>query len=220
MKIKKFLTSSVGCKMIMALTGLIMLGFLFAHLAGNLLVFAGRDALRAYASGLRDILPILNILRFGLIGGIALHIWAAIRLRRISQKASPHAYQVKSVVKASRSSRSMAFTGGTILLFIGYHLAHLTFRWTHPEFQGFDTFDIYPMIIASFQNPFLSLFYLVSISCVMIHLSHGITSFFQTMGYSHPDHQKMINCLGPATSGLLWVGYASIPLSILSGLIS
>ena len=209
--------SSIGCKAVMAITGLFMGFFLIGHVAGNLLVFGGPDAINQYAKGLRDVWPLLWVARSGLILIIILHIYAAIRLTRLNKKAKPITSSVAKPVQASLSSRTMMLSGFVILSFIIYHLAHLTFKVTHPEFENLAPGDVYQMLIISFKSPVVSLFYIISVSLLMLHLSHGISSLFQTLGLNHPKYNIFIRRFGPIFSFLLAASFLSVPISILLG---
>ena len=213
------LNSSIGCKVIMSVSGLLLVGFLLAHLSGNLLVFAGEEAINLYAKTLRDYLPILWLLRIGLIVMAVLHIFSGIKLTRMNQKAKPVKYKVNQSVKASFASRYMGLTGVVVLAFIFYHLAHLTFRFTHPAFQSLGDYDVYKMLMLSFSSPLLAMSYCICVVLLMVHLSHGVSSLFQTLGLNHSKYNGLIRTLGPALSTLLAIGYLSIPLSIMFGLI-
>ncbi len=215
--ISSFYRSSVGCKMVMALTGIGLVGFLCAHLAGNLLVFKGPEALNHYARTLRDYLPILWVLRVGLLAMFVLHIVSAIRLTQLNRWARPVAYTNKKNVRSSLSSRTMMLSGLVVLSFVLYHLAHLTFRWTHPEFRELGEFDVYQMLVMSFHSPYVAFFYCLSIVLLMSHLHHGIVSLFQSLGLYHGGLQPVIRAAGAGVSVLLAMGFLSIPIAIFCG---
>ena len=215
----KALSSSVGCKVLMAMTGIALVGFLLGHLAGNLLVFAGPEAINAYAEGLRDFPVLLWMLRLGLILAFFLHVASGLRLTVLNRRARPVVYRVKKQVRAGCASRYMALSGAVVLGFIGWHLAHLTFRATHPAFASLDEFDVYSMLMISFKEPVLAVSYIVCIFFLMIHLSHGISALFQTLGLNHKRYNGLICCLGPGLSTLLGLGFSSIPLAILLGIL-
>ena len=196
-----------------------MVGFLVAHLSGNLLVFAGPEAMNTYAEKLRDFLPVLWVLRIGLVVMVALHICSAVALTRRNRGARKNQYRSRSWQTTTWASRSMALTGLVILSFFLYHLAHLTFRWTHPEFANLGPYDVYEMLLISFRSPVLTGFYCVSIILLMMHLSHGVTSFFQTLGMSHRQYKGLVNSIGPVLSTALGLGFLSIPAAILLGFV-
>lgn len=217
--LSRTLRSSIACKALMALTGLALVGFLVAHLAGNLLVYQGPEAINSYSEGLRHYPAVLWTLRFGLIAAVLLHIFAALRLTRLNAQARPIRYQMKKQVKASFASRYMGLTGLVVLAFVIYHLAHLTWRLTHPQFAALGEYDVYQMLVLSFQNPVLVLSYVISILLLALHLHHGVSSLFQSLGLNHPKYNPLLRGLGPGLSIILASGFISIPLAILSGLI-
>ena len=217
--VSRTLSSSVGCKVVMAVTGLALVGFLVGHLAGNLLVFGGPDAINGYAKGLRNFTPLLWIMRIGILAAFAAHIFSGIRLTALNQKARPVPYKVKKNVRASFCSRYMGLSGLVVLGFVLYHLAHLTLKVTHPQFAELDQFDVYQMLLISFKNPLLAGLYTVSVVLLMIHLNHGVSSLFQTLGFHHRKYQKLITLLGPSLSAILGLGFVSVPLAIFLGLI-
>ena len=217
--VSRNLNTSIGCKVIMSLTGLMLVGFLIAHLAGNLLIFAGAETLNLYSKSLRDYLPILWTLRLGLVFAAFLHVISAIKLTQINRAAKPRKYRVSTSLKASFASKYMGLSGSVVLFFILYHLAHLTFRLTHPEFKQLGAYDAYGMLIRSFQSPVLTILYCFSIVLLMLHLNHGISSLFQTLGFNHTKYNKLLRGLGPALSILLAGGFLSIPLSIVFGFV-
>lgn len=219
----RYINSSIGLKTLMALSGLALVGFLVGHLSGNLLVFIGPEAINAYAKGLRDYLAVLWILRLGLIGSAVLHIYCGIKLTQLNRAAKPIKYTApsgyNSTVQASRASKSMILTGLVILSFLLYHLAHLTFRWTHPEFAQLGHYEVYSMLMMSFQSPILVAFYCISVILLMMHLNHGIRSLFQTLGINHNRYNKLLDLFGPGLSTLLALGFLSIPLAIMFGIV-
>lgn len=215
----KTLNSSIGLKLMMALSGLAMVGFLIGHLSGNLLVFAGPDALNSYAEGLRNFPALLNAARIGLVFMVFLHIFTAIKLTAKNKAANPVKYHSSHANSASAASRSMAGTGFIILFFIIYHLAHYTWRLTHTEFQQLGPFDAYTMLVESFKSLPLALLYVISVSLIGLHLSHGISSACQTLGINHKKYTPFIKKGGAALSIALVLGFASIPVSILLGIV-
>jgi len=217
--ITKTLNSSIGLKLLMALSGFGMIGFLVAHLSGNLLVFAGPEALNGYAEGLREFPVILNLLRAGLVLTVVVHVFTAIKLTNRNKLANPNKYQFNHPNSASTASRSMAVTGLIVLFFVFYHLAHLTWRLTHPEFQQLGPFDAYTMLVESFKSLPLSLMYVVGVGLIGVHLSHGIASACHTLGLSHKKYTPLVKKGGAFLSIALSVGFISIPISILLGVV-
>lgn len=214
------LQSSIGHKLIMALTGFVLIGFLVAHLSGNLLLYGGASPLNRYAEGLRQFGPILWALRAGLILSMILHIRSAWILTLRNRQAKPQGYVYKKSLKATIASKTMMLTGLVVLSFVIYHLAHLTFRWTHAsEFAGLGPFDVYAMLILSFKSPWVTSFYCLSVVLLMLHLNHGVSSLFQTLGLYHSSMSPVIKMFGPLLSISLALGFLSIPVSIFLGFV-
>ncbi len=204
--------------MIMALTGFSLVGFLVAHLSGNLLMYKGPDAINAYAKMLRDYIGILWFLRIGLIAFFFLHIYSAIRLTRLNRKQKSYQYKIKKN-KSTLASRTMMLSGLTVLSFVIYHLAHFTFRWTHPEFDKLAEDDVYSMVLVSFQSPLLTLFYMISIGFLMAHLVHGLQSFWRTLGLRSKQYNNLLDKLSLTLGVVLALSFISIPISVYLGII-
>lgn len=218
--ILKTLTSSIGLKVLMSLSGLGMVGFLLAHMSGNLLVFWGPDAINGYAESLRAYPAALNVARAGLVVMVVVHVFTAIKLTRLNRRASPQKYAVANPNTASAASRSMLITGLLVLFYIFYHLAHFTWRFTHPEFQDLGPYDAYTMLTQSFQSVPVSLLYIVSVILVGFHLSHGFSSAFQSLGINHLKYTPLIKKACLATTVIITLGFVSIPVAILTGILS
>lgn len=223
LKLFRFLTSTIGSKYIMALTGLGLVGFVVVHLLGNLQIFIGPDALNAYGQTLKNLGPLLWVARLGLIGMFALHIATAVKLSRANENARPVNYQVKRPIKSTLASRTMILSGLVILAYTIYHLLHFTFQALDPSFPTFidaqGRHDIYKMIVVGFSSPAVTVSYVVAQIFLGLHLSHGISSVLQTFGFAHKKYRMLINLIGPAVAILIAVGYMSIPLSVIFGCI-
>jgi succinate dehydrogenase / fumarate reductase cytochrome b subunit len=216
--------SSIGKKLVVALTGLALVGFLLAHLAGNLLVFGGQESFNTYAQTLRDIGPGLWVVRFLLLALAGTHVLLALRLQAENSAARGAPYAVQRRLVASPAARSMLLTGLLVLAFVLYHLAHFTWRVAHPEFAGrLDAAgpdDVYSMVVGSFGQPLIAGLYLVAIVLLGLHLSHGVSSVFQTLGFRHPRWERTLARVGPAFGTLVAAGYLSIPLAVQAGLVT
>jgi len=217
---KRTLNSSIGGKLIVAITGLGLVGFVIAHLSGNLLIFAGREALAEYAEGLRKFPALLWVARIGLIGMAVLHIGFTIKLNLANKAARPVAYAKKTYRRASLQSRTMVLTGLTLLAYIIYHLLHFTWRTTNPEIAALGPYEVYDMLIIGFSNPAISLFYIVATALLGMHLSHGISSIFQTLGLNNPKYNKLFKSIGPALGVILALGFISIPVAVMTGFVT
>jgi succinate dehydrogenase / fumarate reductase, cytochrome b subunit len=211
---KQVWNSCLGCKLLMSISGLVFIGFIVAHLSGNLLVFKGPEALNAYAELLHNYSGVLWVFRSVLILSLFVHVASALRLSRLSSKARPVDYKKRDYRTTNLASRTMMLSGLVLLAFIVYHLAHLTFQVTHQEFALLDHHDIYSMLIFSFKSPYVSSFYVLSIILLMMHLSHGIKSFLQTLGLCSKSLLKTLNNFAVIVSVALACGFISIPVAI------
>lgn len=218
-----WLESSIGRKIIVAVTGLMLLGYVVMHLLGNLSVFLGPDAINAYAHKLHDLGGLLWIARIVLLVAFVTHIYATIRLTIENRASRPQKYAVPGRVQSTVFARTMAATGIVVLAFVIFHLAHFTWKTINPQFQNLRDAsgepDVYSMLILGFQSPLVSGFYLVAIGLLSFHLSHGIGSLFQTLGISNKKLRPFFTRGGVLIAWLLFIGYASIPLAVLTGML-
>jgi succinate dehydrogenase / fumarate reductase cytochrome b subunit len=210
----KFWGSSVGKKAAMAVSGLVGFGFVIGHMLGNLQVYLGAEKLNAYAKSLHDLPPLLYGTRAVLLLAILVHVTAAIQLQGIKVAARPVRYQKPGTIQATPQSKSMILTGGVLFAFIMYHLAHLTFA---PGPTGY--LNVYANLVAGFQNPLVSAFYIVAMVLLGLHLAHGAFSMFYSLGLVHPKYLRSIRLGTYALMGLVVVGNISIPVSVLAGVV-
>lgn len=222
----KFWSSSIGKKWLVALTGLALLGFVIAHLVGNLQMFAGASKINAYAEFLHQNEKPLWIARIGLIACFVLHIVATLTLVKMNRAARPQSYALTRHVQAKISTRTMALSGLTVLSFVIFHLLHYTLRVTDPRFRTVaekgelqDVFDVYHMVVLGFQNPLISGFYILSVGLLALHLSHGFSSVFQTFGLESKRSAQWMPAAGKILSAIIFAGYASIPTAVLMGVL-
>jgi len=219
-----FYRSSVGKKMIVAITGIILILFVIGHLLGNLQIFIGPDWINGYSQHLRDLGPLLWAIRLFLLTAVIVHIYVTIQLAIENRRARPEAYVDRQYVKATFASRHMVMSGLIVLAFIVYHLAHFTFRKTDPRFallkpDPLGHYDVYSMMVYGFQNYFVSGFYVLGLFLLTLHLSHGSSSFFQSLGLNDNKLTPRLALGGRVFAWLLFAGYTSIPVAILLGLI-
>ncbi len=221
---KRTFCSSIGLKIIMAATGLGLFFFLIGHLSGNLLTFAGADAFNEYAARLKSLGPLLWVARIGLLVIFVAHVLTAILLTRKNRAARPEAYVFSSTIQASYASRTMVMTGMITLGFILYHLAHFTLHWvdsanaSHMDFSG--RHDAFKMLVLGFQNPVTSGIYIISMFILGTHLSHGLSSLFQSLGINHPNITPTVKKVAPLVAWAVVAGFISIPVSVLIGVIA
>ncbi len=201
----------------MAVTGVVLFGFVLGHLLGNLQVFLGPERLNAYAAFLKSNLEILWGVRLLLLASVLAHIVVTIQLYQLKAKARPVGYAKKDNSHSTTASRSMYVTGPMIAAFVVYHLLHLTVGAVHPDFS--ET-DVYSNVVYGFQQWPVSLAYIVAIGLLCLHLSHGIYSMFQTLGLAHPRHTPRIKAAARTLSTLIFLGYISIPVAVLTGLVA
>jgi len=222
--ISAFYRSSIGKKMIVALTGVILILFVVGHLLGNLQIFLGPDWINGYSEHLRELGPLLWVIRIFLLLTVIIHIYVTIRLAIENRRARPTQYKDKENVKATFASRHMAMSGLIVLAFIIFHLAHFTVRVTDPRFallkaDPLNRYDVYSMMVYGFQNYVVSSFYVFALFLLFLHLSHGSSSFFQSLGLNNKKLTPRLAFWGRIFAWLLFLGYSSIPIAILLGLI-
>jgi len=215
--------TTLGLKAVIAVTGILLVGFVLVHLLGNLQVYVGAEAMNNYAAMLKGMPGPLWAARFGLLAMFGLHIWANLKLRARNQAARASKYEVDKPIDATWASRSMLLTGLTLLAFVLYHLAHFTLGWTDPQnYKLVDSagrHDVYSMLVLGFQKPLVAGLYVIAMGFLGAHLYHGIASAFQTMGLRRLTLREAIDAAGHGLALLLVVGNISIPLACLVGLL-
>ena len=214
----RFWQSTNGQKAVMASTGLILFLFVIFHMIGNLQVFEGAEQINFYGTALRRFPEALWGARFVLLFAVALHIWSSIKLAVRKTAARPIGYATRQNTVSTYASRTMYWSGPIILAFLIYHLLHLTAGVVHPG-GSFVEGDVYHNLIAGFQVWYVSLWYIFSMILLGLHIRHGAWSMFQSLGLNHPRHTPILNKAAAALAIIVVVGYISIPISILLGLI-
>jgi succinate dehydrogenase / fumarate reductase cytochrome b subunit len=219
-----FYHSSVGKKMIVAVTGVILILFVIAHLLGNLQIFLGPDWINGYSQHLRDLGPLLWLVRIFLLVAVIVHIYVTIRLTIDNRRARPTRYMERDYVKATFASRHMLMSGLIVLVFIIYHLAHFTVRVTDRRFallkaDPLGHYDVYSMMVYGFQNIYVSAFYVLGLFLLALHLSHGSSSFFQSLGLNNQKLTPPLARGGRFFAWLLFAGYTAIPVAVLLGFV-
>jgi succinate dehydrogenase cytochrome b subunit len=210
--------------MIVAITGIILIIFVIGHLLGNLQIFVGPDWINGYSQHLHNLGPMLSLIRVFLLLTVTIHIYVTIQLAIENRRARPNAYIDQQYVKATFASRHMVMSGLIVLTFVIYHLAHFTVRVTDPRFallkpDPFGHYDVYSMMVYGFQNYLVSGFYVLGLFLLALHLSHGSSSFFQSLGLNDKKLMPRLELGGRIFAWLMFIGYASIPVAILLGLI-
>lgn len=213
-----WLHSSIGKKTIVAFTGAILLFFLFGHLLGNLTIYMGSEWTNSYGKHLHDFWPILWTSRIILLVAGFLHIYFTVILWRDAEKAT-----IKKVfhthIQTTLFSRTVRLSGLIIFSFVLFHLLHFTWGLVQPKYANLISpngeHDIFSMVVHGLRNPYIAGFYIFGLGLVAFHLSHGIGSLFQTFGISNRKLRPILNWTGYFVAWILFIGYASIPISIL-----
>jgi len=221
--------SAVGKKAVMAVTGIILFGFVLIHMIGNLKLYEpgdynGQRYLDAYGYFLRHVgepaLPAsgaLWIARIVLLAAVLLHIWAAWQLTRMNREARPRRYSKAAKSHTTYASRTMRWGGVIILLFVVYHLLHFTTGTVHPDFQEG---AVHHNMIAGFRVWWVSLFYIVAQVALGFHLYHGLWSMFQSLGWNNPRFNHWRGGFAHAFAWIITLGNISFPLAVLTGLVN
>jgi succinate dehydrogenase / fumarate reductase cytochrome b subunit len=232
--------STIGRKILMAVTGLILIGFVIGHLVGNLQVFSGPDKLNGYAHFLQSLGPLLWAARIGLLVAVGIHIWAATVLTLENHAARDVAYSVKHTIRATLASRLMRWTGYVVAAFIVYHIAHFTlgvaqaasFKTQLAPYtmtseyhvagfpvvaKGAEVHDVYSMVVLGFQNVLVSIFYIIAVGLLSLHLLHGTDSMFQTLGLRSSRWSAGLRAVCIVFAAAYFLGNLAIPAAALAG---
>ena len=213
-----FLESSVGKKVVMALTGIVLFGFVTGHMLGNLQAYMGAEPMNHYAAFLQGMLHGggIWIARATLLASAALHTWAAASLTLANRAARPVGYRALQAQASTWASRTMRWTGVILAAFIVYHILHLTTGQLHPDFVKHDA---YRNFVKGFQAPLAAAFYIVAQVCLGFHLWHGIWSLTQTLGWAHPRYDAFRRRFAMGMAVLVAGVNISFPVAVLTGLI-
>jgi len=216
-----FLKSTVGRKMLMAITGLMMLLFVVIHVIGNSTIYFGW--LNAYAEHLHALPPLVWVFRLFMLTMFSLHLVFGIQLALENRAAKPDAYALKKSLRASFASKNMIWTGLIIAAFLVYHLLHFTAQVTNPAISSGNNLDslgrpdVFKMVVLSFRNIFISSLYVGAMVALAFHLIHGMQSFFQTLGLNNDSTFPVIVRGGTLAAVIISLGYIAIPLLIFTG---
>lgn len=215
--------SSIGRKILMAITGQLMILFVVFHLIGNSTLYF--SWINTYAKHLHDFWPLVWIVRLVMITLLSLHVIFGIQLTLENRSSKPDAYALKKSLRATFFSKNMIWTGLFIAGFLVYHLLHFTVQMIHPEMSAklntdvMGLPDVFGMVVFSFQNFFILFLYIASLIALTLHLVHGLQSSFQTLGLNTDQTQPIIAKAGVIASLILLIGYASIPVVIFIGIV-
>lgn len=232
--------STIGRKFLMAITGVVLIGFIIGHLVGNLQIFGHPDSINGYAHFLQSLGPTLWLARIVLLVAVAIHIWAAVVLTIESKRARGQSYKVNTWIQATLSSRYMRWTGVVIFAFIAYHLAHFTlggvqtstFKTALPEYvmtsdyhvfgltvvkAGALVHNVHDMVVLGFQNVIVAFFYIIAVGLLSLHIAHGADSIFQTVGWRSSNWGGALRKIVLLLTLVYFLLNAAIPASILAG---
>lgn len=214
----------IGKKIVMAATGVVLVLFLVAHVAGNLKIFVGPDQMNAYARFLREVGgpefergQVLWIARIVLLACAVLHIVAAYQLTMMNRRARPVNYSAKKNVETTLAARLMRWSGVILLIFIVFHLAHFTFGAVGFQPGQFVDLAAYQNVIAGFSVTIVALFYVFAMCLLFLHLDHGIWSGLQTLGWNNRKNQKGLRAMSRVVAGAISLGFISVPLAVMAG---
>ncbi|MEI8292587.1 MAG: succinate dehydrogenase cytochrome b subunit [bacterium] len=217
-----WINSSIGKKTIVAVTGLLLVLFVMGHLLGNLSIYLGPHAINAYAEKLHSLGPLLWVIRLGLLSVVGLHIYFTMLLWKENQTARPKKYIASNPIGTTVFARTMRLSGLVVLAFVIFHLAHFTARVVDPSYKSLTTtldghpvHDVYAMVVKGFSNVPVVCVYVVGLFLLTLHLNHGLSSLFQTLGITNLRIRRNYELAGRLLAWMLFLGYVSIPLAIL-----
>lgn len=219
----RWYTTSLGKKYIMAVTGALMVLFVIAHMLGNLSTFGGAAGLNAYAEHLRAFPPLLWVFRLVMAFAFMMHILMGASLYMENRTARPVDYASKKNERTTFSAQTMIWTGALLFVFVVLHLLHFTLHFGHPEWaqlhDAAGRFDVFAMVSSSLSQGLVALFYVAATVVLLLHLLHGVQSFFQSLGLTNENTFCGINAGGKLTAFVVAVGFVLIPLTILFGIV-
>jgi succinate dehydrogenase / fumarate reductase cytochrome b subunit len=215
--LKNFWASTVGKKVVMAVTGIVLVAFVFGHMVGNLQMFLGADVMNRYAAFLKSTGELLWVVRAGLLAAAVLHIIAAYQLTQINRKARPDGYARMEPQVSTLASRTMRVGGVTLAAFIVFHILHFTTGDLHPAFSHT---GVYGNVILGFRVWWVSLFYIVAMASLGLHLFHGVWSGFRTLGVAKPSPEPIHRKLALGVAVIVWAGFTVIPVAVMLGILS
>ena len=222
----QLIQSTVGRKILMAVTGAILIAFICVHLLGNSSVFLGPNGINAYAEHLHALGPLVWIFRLVMLTVFCIHIIFGILLTLENRAATPGNYAVKNLDRANFASETMIVSGLLLLTFVVYHILHFTMHVTNPEISvghlpldALGRPDVYTMVVLSFQKFVISLIYVVAMVFLFLHVSHGFQSFIQTFGLNNGASLDPVEKVSKGVALVLLFGYISIPILIITGIV-
>ena len=221
-----FWDSAIGKKVVMAVTGAVLVAFVIAHMLGNLKIFAGPTEINAYSRFLRTVgEPELGygdalwVVRIVLLTCVTLHIIAAIQLTRMNWRARPVGYESKKGIETSFAALTMRWGGMLLAIFIVFHIAHFTLGAVGFRSGQFHDLHVYQNVVAGFSVWPVAVFYIVAMGALCLHLDHGIWSVLQTLGWSTARNTGRLKVLSRAVAVIMFAGFVSVPVAVMTGLV-
>ena len=218
--------STIGKKVLMAVTGLLLVAFVIGHMVGNLQVFIGSAKMNGYAAFLKSTGELLWLVRIGLLVAVLLHILMAWQLTQIKQTARPVAYEMREPQVSTVASRTMRWGGVLLLVFIAFHILHFTTGTVFPMasrpdalYPAYSRTDVYGNVISAFHMPWVVAFYVVAMLFLMLHLFHGAWSSVRTLGLATPSHHPLHRRVATAIALIVWLGFTAVPVAVFLGVI-
>lgn len=213
--LKQFWQSTIGKKIVMAVTGIIGVLFVIGHMSGNFLMFKGQEAMHQYALLLRTSMPLLWAVRIGLLVAVMLHVVSAYQLTMISKAARPQDYATRKPQVTTFAAKTIKWGGVLLLVFIVYHILHMTLGTVHPQFTHLDPYNNLRIGLA---NPLVAGFYIVAMAALGLHLFHGTWAVTRTLGVARPSQQPLKRRVAVVLAIVVALGFAIIPIATLAGL--
>lgn len=212
----RFWDTTIGKKAVMAATGVVLAAFVVGHLLGNLQIFLGPDRFNGYARALKSLPELLWPVRITLLISVILHIWSSIQLAVVKSESRPIGYVRTKSIASSYASRTMYMSGPIVAAFIVYHLMQFTFGVGGTPYMESDA---YGNVINGFRVPAVSMFYILAMALLSVHLRHGLSSIVQSLGLDHPRYTPRLRALAVIVATLIFLGFISIPVAVLAGVI-
>ena len=218
--------STIGKKVIMAVTGLMLVGFVIGHMAGNLQVFIGPAKMNGYAAFLKSTGELLWLVRIGLLAAVVLHILMAWQLTQIKKSARPVAYEMRAPQVSTVASRTMRWGGVLLLVFIVFHILHFTTGTVFPAasrpnalYPAYSSTDVYGNVISAFHVPWVVAFYVAAMLFLRLHLFHGAWSSVRTLGLTKPSQNPLHRRVATVIALIVWLGFTAVPVAVFLGVI-
>jgi succinate dehydrogenase / fumarate reductase cytochrome b subunit len=218
--------STIGKKAIMAVTGLILVGYVILHMAGNLQVFIGAAKLNAYAAFLQGTTELLWLVRIVLFVALVLHVLMAWQLTQMKNRARPVGYEMREPQVSTAASRTMRWGGVLLLAFIVFHILHFTTGTVFPVastpdamYPAFNHADVYGNLVAAFRTPWVVAVYVVAMLFLLLHLFHGAWSSVRTLGLMKPSSHPLQRRVATVVAVVVWLGFSVVPLGVFFGVI-